>query len=151
MKTEGSAPKKLPLRNINFNFSFPHSRKISPNVHLSNRCVSEHYNQPSTFRADVTRDDPQRRFLVQQSVVTSKRWVTLKSLLRIVRCNITFTSQSNPSLTSVRICLVPRPHYSARPMRFGSRGLKWTELEGLRRRRTGTRRGELLENSTSHV
>ena len=36
-------------------------------------------------------------------------------------------------------CLVPRPHYYARPMRFGSRGPKCIDREGLERRRTGTR------------
>ena len=47
-------------------------------------------------------------------------------------------------------CLVPRPHYSARPMRFGSRDAsekvfvsdtspKCIDRESLERRRTGTR------------
>ena len=48
-------------------------------------------------------------------------------------------------------CLVPRPHYYARPMRFGSRGPavrlsdtspKFIDREGLERRRTGTRQGD---------
>ena len=47
-----------------------------------------------------------------------------------------------------RTCLVPRPHYYARPMRFGSRdpfvsdtSPKCIDREGLKRRRTGTRQG----------
>ena len=50
-----------------------------------------------------------------------------------------------------RQCLVPRPHYCARPARFESRGPsepivsdtspKSIDREGLRRRRTGTRQG----------
>ena len=47
-------------------------------------------------------------------------------------------------------CLVPKPHYYARPMRFGSRGpavrlgyvTECIDREGLERRRTGTRQGD---------
>ena len=50
-------------------------------------------------------------------------------------------------------CLVTRPHYYARPMRFGSRGPrkffsdtspKCIDREGLGRRRTGTRQGYIF-------
>ena len=51
--------------------------------------------------------------------------------------------------TLARTCLVPRPHYCARPMRFGSRGpseffvsgtsRKCIDREGPERRRIGTR------------
>ena len=50
-----------------------------------------------------------------------------------------------------KACLVPRPHYCARPMRFGSRGPKnfspkCIDWEGLGRRRTGTRLGSVHTN-----
>ena len=50
---------------------------------------------------------------------------------------------------SWKFCLVPRPLYSARTKRFGSRSPivntspKWIDREGLRERRTGTRQEEI--------
>ena len=68
---------------------------------------------------------------------------------------ISVTCPRRTCSVAVRVvpCLVPRPHYSARPKRFGSRGPienvsrpfasdtspKWIDREGLGKRRTGTR------------
>ena len=67
--------------------------------------------------------------------------------------------KSAPSTSSIpwrynKLCLVPRPHFSVRPKRFGSRGpsqdvfparsprtRQWIDREGLRKCHTGTRLG----------
>ena len=59
----------------------------------------------------------------------------------------------------VIFCLVPRPHYYARPMRFGSRGPrkfvsdtspKCIDREGLKRRRTGLGKGYIDVTKHKH-
>ena len=69
-----------------------------------------------------------------------------RNMLKVLRFGYTV------GVYGLGLCLVPRPHYSARPKRFGSRGLsesvsrpyfsdtspKWIDREGLGRRRVGT-------------
>ena len=54
---------------------------------------------------------------------------TSRSLLKLLRDN---KASAVPSLLEKRhyCCLVPRPHYSARPTRFGSRGPSEGPLQG---------------------
>ena len=64
---------------------------------------------------------------------------TTEKSCQCLRAGLPFFVQS-----LARGCLVPRPHFSSRPKRFGSRGpcenVSWCG-EGLGKRRTGTRQG----------
>ena len=85
--------------------------------------------------------------------------------LKLTRCGETYMEIpfSAPPAVWPRICLVPRPHFSSRPKRFGSRGPcenvsrpfasdtspKRIDQEELGKRRTGTR--QKMTHETCHA